>query len=167
MPLNLNPDSAEGQAIQRWLSYLDEHDKGGRAELRRASTVLSAAMCRATHRLHRQLDTICQGDMSETQRDRLAMACALMAHIKNPGALPLPQAMSERKQGSDRIPVSELRFRRLLDAHDDEALFSGLRRVLPLIDGLVCPVQLTRDVLFWGDRVKRDWAYAYRWPDHH
>lgn len=166
MPLNLNPGSAEGQAIQRWLSYLDEHDKGGRAELRRASSVLSAAMCQATHRLHRQLDTICQGDMSETQRDRLAMACALMAHIKKPGALPLPQAMSERKQGSDRIPVSELRFRRLLDAHDDEALFSGLRRVLPLIDGLVCPVLLARDVVFWGDRVKRTWAYDYRWPDH-
>lgn len=166
MPLNLTPSSAEGQAIQRWLSYLDEHDKGGRAELRRASSVLSAAMCQATHRLHRQMDTICQGDMSETQRDRLAMACALMAHIKKPGPLPLPQAMSERKQGSDRIPVSELRFRRLLDAHDDEALFSGLRRVLPLIDGLVCPVQLTRDVVFWGDRVKRTWAYDYRWPDH-
>lgn len=166
MPLNLNPDSAEGQAIRCWLSYLDEHDKGGRAELRRASSVLSAAMCQATHRLHRQLDTICQGDMSEIQRDRLAMACALMAHIKKPGALPLPQAMSERKQGSDRIPVSELRFRRLLDAHDDEALLSGLRRVLPLIDGLVCPVLLARDVVFWGDRVKRTWAYDYRWPDH-
>lgn len=165
MPLNLTPDSAEGQAIQRWLSYLEEHDKGGRTELRRASSVLSAAMCQATHRLHRQLDAICQGDMSETQRDRLAMACALMSHLKKPGPLPLPQAMSERKPGGDRIPVSELRFRRLLDAHDDEALFSGLRRVLPLIDGLVCPVQLTRDVLFWGDTVKREWAYAYRWPE--
>lgn len=166
MPLNLTPGSAEGLAIDRWLNYLDEHDKGGRAELRRASSVLAAAMCQATHRLHRQLDAICQGDMNEAQRDRLAMACALMAHIKKPGPLPLPQAMSERKPGSDRIPVSELRFRRLLDAHDDEALFSGLRRVLPLIDGLVCPVQLTRDVLFWGDTVKRAWAYDYRWPDH-
>lgn len=166
MPLNLNPASAEGQAIQRWLSYLGEHDKGGRAELRRASSVLAAAMCQATHRLYRQLDAICQGDISETQRERLAMACALMAHVKKPGTLPLPQAMSERKPGSDRIPVSELRFRRLLDAHDNEALFSGLRRVLPLIDGLVCPVQLTRDVLFWGDTVKRTWAYDYRWPDH-
>jgi CRISPR system Cascade subunit CasB len=166
MPLNLNPESAEGHAIKRWLSHLDEHDKGGRAELRRAPSVLSAAMCQATHRLHRQLDTICQGDMSDTQRDRLAMACALMAHIKNPGPLPLPQAMSERKPGSERIPVSELRFRRLLDAHDDEALFSGLRRVLPLIDGHVCPVLLARDVVFWGDTVKRTWAYDYRWPDH-
>lgn len=166
MPLNLTPSSAEGQAIQRWLSYLEEHDRGGRAELRRASSVLSAAMCQATHRLYRQLDTICQGDMSEKQRDRLAMACALMAHIKKAGALPMPQAMSERQPGSDRNAVSELRFRRLLDAHDDEALFSGLRRVLPLIDGLVCPVLLARDVLFWGDTVKRTWAYNYRWPDH-
>jgi len=166
MPLNLNPDSPEGQCIQRWLTYLDEHDRGGRAELRRASSVLSAAMCQATHRLHRQLDTICQGDISDKQRDRLAMACALMAHIKQPGRLPLPQAMSERTPGADRNPVSELRFRRLLDAHDDEALLSGLRRVLPLIDGHVCPVLLTRDVVFWGDTVKRAWAYDYRWPDH-
>lgn len=165
MPLNLNSDSAEGHAIRSWLSHLEEHDKGGRAQLRRASSVLSAAMCQATHRLHSQLDTICQGDISGTQRERIAMACALMAHIKKQGPLAMPQAMSERQPGSERNPVSELRFRRLLDAHDDEALFSGLRRVLPLIDGLVCPVQLTRDVLFWGDTVRRDWAYAYRWPE--
>lgn len=167
MPLTLTPDSPEGKSILRWLDYLDEYDKGGRAQLRRASSVLDAVMCPAAHRLRRQLEELSPGVFGDQQFDRLAMACALIAQLKQPtGRLAMPQAMSERTAGSDRNPVSELRFRRLLDAHDDDALFTGLRRILPLIDGLVSPVLLARDVIFWGDRTKRIWAQGYyRWPD--
>lgn len=167
MPLTLNSDSPEGQSIRRWLAYLDAYDKGGRAQLRRASSVLDAIMCPAVHRLRHQLEEFHPGAFSDQRADRLAMACALMARLKQPvGRLALPLAMSERVAGSDRNAVSELRFRRLLDAHNDEALFTGLRRMLPLIDGLVCPVLLARDVVFWGDKVKRAWAYDYyRWPN--
>ncbi|MBN9476969.1 MAG: type I-E CRISPR-associated protein Cse2/CasB [Bordetella sp. SCN 67-23] len=167
MSLSLTPDSPGGLSIRRWLAYLDEHDKGGRAQLRRASSVLDAIMCPAVHRLRQELNGLEPGAFDDWRGDRLAMACALMAHMKQPaGRFAMPLAMSERTPGSDRNAVSELRFRRLLDAHNDEALFTGLRRILPLIEGLVCPIQLTRDVVFWGDKVKRDWAYGYyRWPN--
>jgi CRISPR system Cascade subunit CasB len=166
MLLRLTPQSPEGQCILRWREHLIEHDKGGRAHLRRASSVLDAALQPAVHRLRRQLETIGQDTFSEEQLDRLSTACALIAHIKQPGHLSLPQAMSERAPGSDRNATSELRFRRLLDAEDIPILFSGLRRSLPLIDGHVCPVLLTRDVMFWGDKVKRTWVYDYRWADN-
>ncbi|OVZ59073.1 type I-E CRISPR-associated protein Cse2/CasB [Pigmentiphaga sp. NML080357] len=167
MSLILIPDSPEGQSIRRWLTYLDEYDKGGRAQLRRASSVLDAVMCPAVHRLRQQLEELRSTSINDQLLDRLAIACALMANLKQPtGRLAVPLAMSERAAGSDRNAVSELRFRRLLDAHNDEALFTGLRRALPLIDGLVCPIQLAGDVVFWGDKVKRAWAYAYyRWPN--
>lgn len=167
MSLSLTPDSPGGLSIRRWLAYLDEYDRGGRAQLRRASSVLDAVMCSAVHRLRQQLEVLSPGAFNDRRGDRLALACALMAHLKQPvGRLAVPMAMSEREPGSDRNPVSELRFRRLLDAHDEEALFTGLRRVLPLIDGLVCPVQLAHDVVFWSDKVKRAWAYDYyRWPN--
>lgn len=167
MSLNLNKkDGPAARLVLSWLNSLAERDKGGRAALRRAASLHDALMSPSVHRLRRQLDELSPGELSEGYRsDRLAMACALMSHLKQPGNESLPEAMSHRQSGGDRNAVSELRFRRLLEAHDDEALFTALRRVLPLVDGLVCPVQLTNDVLFWGDKVKRQWAYSYRWPE--
>jgi CRISPR system Cascade subunit CasB len=72
--------------------------------------------------------------------------------------------MSQRKAGDDRLAVSELRFLRLLDARDIEALYDSLRRVLPLMDGRVDVLALTNDLLQWGEQVKKRWAYAYEWP---
>lgn len=76
----------------------------------------------------------------------------------------LPEAMSKAGEGSHRNPVSELRFSRLLDAPDIEALFIGLRRTLSLIGHAVDPASLTSDVFDWGDIVKKRWAYTYAWP---
>jgi CRISPR system Cascade subunit CasB len=164
--MKLNEEAGVGQAIIDWWTKLEEHDRGGRAQLRRAATVLDALMCPAFQRLQRRLVAIQPELLSSPRKlDRLAMACALMSHVKRPGADSLPKAMSHPKPGQDRNPVSELRFRRLLDAPDDDALFTGLRRALPLIgDGQVNLLCLTEDVLFWGDTVKRNWAYAYVWP---
>ena len=53
---------------------------------------------------------------------------------------------------------------RLLDAPDSEALFSGVRRVLPLM-GSVDVIALANDLMFWGDAVKKRWAYGYDWPE--
>ena len=72
--------------------------------------------------------------------------------------------MSHHSEGNDRNPVSELRFTRLLEAPDIEALFAGLRRSLPLIKNEVDPATLVDDICGWSDGVKKRWAYAYRWP---
>ena len=72
--------------------------------------------------------------------------------------------MSARKPGDDRPAVSPLRFQRLLESPDLDALFSGLRRVLPLMQQPISIVALANDLLFWGDRVKKTWAYDYEWP---
>jgi hypothetical protein len=45
-----------------------------------------------------------------------------------------------------------------------EALFSGVRRVLPLIRS-VDVIALANDLMHWGDAVKKKWAYGYEWPD--
>ena len=65
----------------------------------------------------------------------------------------------------DKPAVSPLRFMRLLESPDIDALFSGLRRALPLIQHRADVLQLATDVVNWGDAVKKRWAYAYRWPD--
>ena len=73
--------------------------------------------------------------------------------------------MSQRDEGRDRPHVSELRFLRLLDAPDSEALYVGLRRVLPLMKHRLDVLALANDFFYWGDEAKKRWAYGYRWPD--
>lgn len=169
MYFRLTAESREGKVVLKWLDELAEHDRGGRAELCRAASIQQALMCPAFHRLRRRLEAIGPDWTDYLQSahriDRLAAACALMAHVRAGGSNDLPHAMSHRAKGEERNRVSELRFRRLLDAPDDDALFSGLRRVLPMVIDLVDPLKVAEAVLFWGDRIKREWAYTYAWPD--
>ncbi len=64
----------------------------------------------------------------------------------------------------ERPAFSELRFRRLLDSPSIDEVFIGLRRALPLVAYQANVLELANDVLFWGDGVKKRWAYTYRWP---
>ena len=64
------------------------------------------------------------------ERDRLAALIGLAAHLKEKDGSSLPEAMSRRAEGADRNAVSDLRFARLLDSPDLEALFVGLRRLM-------------------------------------
>jgi CRISPR system Cascade subunit CasB len=64
----------------------------------------------------------------------------------------------------DKPCISPLRFTRLLESPDVDALFSGLRRALPLLQHRTDVLALATDVVNWGDAVKKRWAYAYHWP---
>ncbi len=139
--------------------------RADRAELRRAHDLNAVALTPAYQRLYRKLADAHPGTpWKDWQRDRIAAIAGLAVHIKSDNKLTLPEAMSQREKGSDRNAVSELRFARLLDAPDIEALFSGLRRVVPLIDKQLSPAALASDLFGWGDSVKKRWAYTYVWP---
>lgn len=139
--------------------------RADRAELRRAYDLSAVALTPAYQRLYRKLADAHQGERwKDWQRERLAAIAGLAVHIKSESKLDLPEAMSQRDKGSDCNAVSELRFARLLDAPDFEALFSSLRRVMPLIDKQLSPASLATDLFGWGDSVKKRWAYAYAWP---
>ena len=93
----------------------------------------------------------------------LAAAAGLLAHVREADERSLPVAMSQRD--GDKPRVSALRFRRLLEAPDVDTLFTGLRRTLPLLQHRADPLALTTDVVNWGDRVRKRWAYDYDWPE--
>lgn len=167
MWIKLNEEGGVGQLLKEWWHKLPEHDRGGRAQLRRASSVSDALMCPSFQRLQRsavRMNPDFFDPLKPYRLDRLALVCALLAHVRANGTLSLPHAMSYKTPGEERNPVSALRFQRLLESTDDEALFTGLRRVLPLIDSQVNLLSLAESVLNWGDRVKRQWAYDYDWP---
>jgi CRISPR system Cascade subunit CasB len=159
--INFRPDQAWGDFLLRWWQGLED-DRGGRAALRRAPDITAVVMLPAYQRLHRRLAAA--GWPAQTWRDdRLAAAAGLLAHVRQNAGPALPTAMSQRD--GDKPRVSPLRFTRLLESPDIDALFTGLRRTLPLLQDQADVLSLATDVVNWGDAVKKRWAYAYDWPD--
>ena len=148
----LHSEAASGQA------------RADRAALRRAADLNAVACTPAYQRLYRRMVAARGGaDWPSFQQDRLAAVVGLLAHVKTNTEASLPKAMST-DNGQDN-PVSALRFQRLLESPDADALFSGLRRSLPLIKGGVSVLSLADDVFGWSPRIQKRWAYDYRWPE--
>lgn len=161
MTIQISAGHGIGKALLEWWSGLHD-DRASRAVVRRAATVTAVTLTAPYQRLYRRLLQVgWPKDAPEWQSDRLAAAIGLLSHLKTADTRSLPLAMSE----GEKPVVSELRFRRLLESPDVEALFTGLRRGLPLIGSSADPLALASDVINWGDRVKKGWAYSYRWPD--
>jgi CRISPR system Cascade subunit CasB len=160
--LRFRDDDAASEALLAWWNALEKR-RGDRAELRRAGAIVDVALTPAFQRLYARLDP--QRACSAPQQDRLAAVVGLLAHLKVASDKSLPLAMSDKADAAAANPVSPLRFKRLLEAPDVDALFVGLRRTLPLVAHKADPLSIARDVFFWGDEVRKRWAYDYRWPD--
>ena len=161
--ISFHPKSALGMALLRWWEGLD-NNRGSRAELRRAHDLTAVALTGAYQHLYRTLLPFGwpEEDKPENnwRNERLSAIAGLLAHVKKLDERGLPVIMSE----GERPPFSELRFRRLLESSSLDDVFSGLRRALPLVAYQADVLALANDVLFWGDSVKKRWAYTYRWP---
>ena len=160
-PLNFRPQQAWGDIVMNWWRGLAE-DTGGRAALRRANDITAVVMLPAYQHLHRRLRAAGWPDRP-WHNDRLAAVAGLLAHVREPAEHSLPAAMSQRE--GDKPRVSALRFIRLLESPDIDALFVGLRRALPLLQHRADVLALATDVVNWNDEVRKRWAYAYEWPD--
>ena len=159
--INFHQHTVFGPILLRWWQGLDD-DRGGRAALRRAPDITTVVMLPAYQRLHQRL--LAAGWPDEPWRnDKLAAAAGLLAHVTQNTAQPVPAAMGQHK--NDKPRVSALRFTRLLESPDIDALFAGLRRTLPLLQHQADVLALATDVIGWGDIVKKRWAYGYDWPD--
>ena len=159
--LSFHQDTALGHALSRWWKSL-ENNRGPRAELRRANNLTAVALTGAYQHFYRQM--VQAGWSADAPDDwkseRLAAIASLLAHVTSEDVRTLPLAMSD----GDKPVFSELRFRRLLESSTIDEAFTGLRRALPMISNKANIHQLATDVLYWGDDVKKRWAYNYRWP---
>lgn len=165
MSMQFNKETAIGKVLFDWWEGLED-DRAGRAILRRASAITAVSLTPPYQRLYRRL---CQVGWAEQAKpyhnDRLAAVVGLLVHVKRNDERAPAKSMSLRDEGGDRPCVSELRFRRLLESPDVDALFTGLRRVLPLMDHGANVLTLANDIVHWGDVVKKRWAYDYDWPE--
>jgi CRISPR system Cascade subunit CasB len=176
MQMKFNKEGAPAEALYEWWEDLQEidppkdrtrprnSDRAGRAALRRCGTIAQIIRVPAYQHLCRRMQQKGWSASSSSQGDRLAVVAGLLAHVKEDDGQPLAKTMSARAEGSDQPKVSTLRFMRLLDSPDLETIFTGLRRVLPLMEHKANVKALAEDLIYWGDNIKKKWAYAYDWP---
>ena len=165
MSIQFSKETGIGKVLFNWWEGLED-DRASRAILRRASTITAVSLSAPYQRLYQRLSGVgWAGDAKPYQNDRLAAVVGLLVHVKQNDERAPAKSMSQRDAGGDRPCVSELRFRRLLESPDLDTLFIGLRRVLPLMNQGANVLVLANDIVFWGDAVKKRWAYGYDWPE--
>lgn len=155
-------ESHFGKTLHQWWQGLEE-ERASRAMLRRCSTLDEVSLSPAYQRFYRYM-LACHwpADAALRQNDKLAAIAGLLAHVKTDDTQRLSLKMSE--SDGDKPLVSELRFRGLLKVDSTDDLFISLRRALPLVGHQASIHQLARDVYWWNDDTKKQWAYSYRWP---
>jgi CRISPR system Cascade subunit CasB len=158
-------ESHLGKVLHQWWQGLED-DRASRAMLRRCATVDEVSLCPAYQRLYRYLMAAraWPAETAPWQKDKLAAIAGLLALIKTEDTQRLSLRMSE--SSGDKPLVSELRFRDLLKVETTDDLFTSLRRALPLIGHQASIHQLARDVYWWNDDTRKQWAYTYRWPSN-
>lgn len=162
---SLKREHGAGAALLEWWEELEDR-RADRAILRRAPDITAVSISAPYQRCYRRLLGYEPALEAPPLRDRLAAAVGLLAHVKvdSPDDS-VPARLSARAAGDDQPAVSQLRFVRLLESPDIDSLFTGLRRALPLTGHTMNVIALTHDLLFWGDGVKKAWAYGYHWPE--
>ncbi len=149
-------NSSVQKALLDWWRDLDEA-RGERAALRRAATPAAVAFSPTFHRLLHSLQRI-----AHPSAESLAVVAGVLSHIKEQdGSVAFAAQMASPKSGSDRARVSGLRFRRLLKIADREELYQPLIRTVRLLDGRVNLISLADGIYFWGENVRKQWAYSY------
>lgn len=158
-----NAEPARGRAtdtlesvIFGWWRGIQEA-RGDRAVLRRCGSVAEVAFTAPFHRLVKRLR---EADVAAPRTEWLAAIAGLLAQVeKSSSAKSLAAALGTPK--GSKATLSGLRFRRLLRFDEPDELLVETTRVIRLLDRTVPVGALIRDVYWWGDRVRKRWAFDY------
>ena len=152
MSIQFSGDSSLGKHLFSWWNGLAERP-GERAELRRAATVAEVVMTPAFQRICASFSGHFKGETG--WEDRFAAIIGLLAHVRETSS----QNLAEQMAGKPPV-VSELRFRRLLQRERGD-LYVAMIRVIRMLKYRVNVFDLAKSVYYWGDSVKKEWAYTY------
>ncbi|NOY63566.1 MAG: type I-E CRISPR-associated protein Cse2/CasB [Gammaproteobacteria bacterium] len=167
MSIKIDPDSGVGKLLAEFWQQLQKNP-GTRAELRRCKDISEVMMTPAYHHFCQRIKPL----MAEAHdwQSSFAALIGLLSHLKSEKVLEKSKgskssyaalcALAMAKPQGERPQVSELRFRRLLQ-RDRSDLYPAMIRVIRMLDGNVNLYGLAESVYYWGDRIKKEWAFAY------
>ena len=145
-------DKPLGKLLQKYWEDLQQN-RGDRAELRRAKSVNDIILMPVFQHTCLRFKPFFEDE--ENWEIRLAAVLGLLAHVRTTTNRELALQMT----GSPPV-VSELRFCRLLQK-DRRELFIAMIRVLRMLGNKANLHDLANSVYYWGNRAKREWAFAY------
>ncbi|RHX83879.1 type I-E CRISPR-associated protein Cse2/CasB [Leptospira stimsonii] len=157
-----DPGSPSEEIILRWWADL-QNNPGERATLRRCSDPSETVFYPASHRLLTELYKI-KCDVYRPSLDKVCAIAGILSHVKTNNTIPFASQLSYKKSGSDQPLISDLRFRRILQyksISEDDLFFQKMIRVIRHLDGNANILDLFSSLYFWGDSVKKRWAYDY------
>lgn len=152
MSITFDAEKPLGEALQKWWTDLQERN-GDRAELRRAKTVTDVILLPVFQRACLRFKPYFKYE--DNWEARLAAILGLLAQVR----FTTEQSLALQMAGNPP-PVSELRFRRLIQ-RDRTDLYVSMIRVLRMLGNKANLHDLAYSVYFWGDGVKRQWAFDY------
>ena len=139
-----------------WAALSSEESPHGRtalARLRRGHTPLEIMSVPETIALITRLPRF--------DPDSVATLAGVLAYVRSDADASLPRALGPGGIAPDAsAKLSQARFRRLLQCERGE-LLQQLRRVVQLADGVADVRGVATAVLYWGDRIRRQWIYEY------
>lgn len=149
------PEKSEELVAEWWKRIAN--DRGARAELRRAKTLMEVTLIPAFHDLYRRLGATRWRDPT-----RIALVAGILARVEiDNRASRFAEQLATTDERRTKAPMSGLRFRRLLQHDDADALFSAMGRAVRLVDKKANVRDLATSLYYWNDRTRRDWAFAY------
>lgn len=141
-----------------WWNGLQNSTGGHRASLarmRRANTPLDIVQEPAALRLIARLRPFGHDD------DRVAILAGVLAVVREDERIRVARALGRRSLDDEQSArLSEGRFRRLVQT-DGEDLLPQMRRLVQMAAGTVNVRDLADGILYWGDRVRKDWTFEY------
>ena len=138
-------------------------DRAALARLRRVATPVEALEEPAVFDLYKKLG-FGRTDI-DRRLPRVAVVAAVLAHIKEdamPAESGFRRRFAEMLGQGERPLMSELRFKRLLAAAEDNDLLTTFRRAVALAGGKNINVgDVAASLLDWSDRRRMRWAFDY------
>jgi len=168
MSVKFTHDSDLGKTLAEWWLGLKDNS-AERAELRHCHNVDKIEMTSAFQSFRN--DKLRKLFVSEENwEERMAAVVGLMSHLKHNAE---DRVLGESDQpvdafakqmafpvSAERPLVSELRFRRILQ-HERDDLYPAMIRIIRMMKGGANLYGLAHSVYYWGDSIKKSWAYAY------
>lgn len=145
----------DADILKNWWQNDLKSNPGIQATLRRCQNPAEVFFHPSYHQLRQKLIT---NGFNITEN--LATVVGILSHVKENDDSKL-FAEQLAKKHAEKTKLSGLRFRRLLAIKDKEKLFIDMIRVLRLIDNCANIVSLAHDMYFWGDEIRKQWAYKY------
>lgn len=154
---NSDQQDSAGIAYRWWRELNPEngnqsgHQRAALARIRRAASPLEVMLEPEALRLVARLPQ---------NPKRVAALAGILAFVREAEENCIVRSVGRKSLDDDKAVLSEVRFRRLLQAQEDE-LMDAMRRLVRLNHRRANIYDLSKAILYWGDKIRHRWIFDY------